>query len=132
MTQVSGKIEDIGSVSKSIKGEDKEIHFIVVGGKKYEMGFYPASYGKNKPSAVGDEVQFDSEYKYGSNKVVYGTFKKAGSGGVALGNQSAPVNDGLRVRIAALHAAAQFADEGVSSEDILAVAKVFEGYLQGE
>lgn len=136
MTTITGIIEDLPHETKSIKGEQKEIHYLVIAGKKYNVGFYPANYGgKKNPASIGDEVTFESEYKFGENKCDYTTLRKTG-GAVAKGAVSnfnaAPVSSGLALRSAALNAASRVPHDLQDANSVIEIAKKFESYLQGE
>jgi len=133
MATVSGKIEDLLQVEKSIKGEMKPIHYIVVNGKKYSVGFYPANYGgKKNPAAIGDEVTFESKYEFGEHKCDYTTLRKTGAAVAQAAVAANPVSDGLRVRMAALEAAVKVPIDLPSSDGYIDLAKKFEVYLKGE
>ena len=132
MTTITGIIEDLPHESKSIKGEQKEIHYIVVAGKKYNVGFYPANYGgKKNPASIGDEVTFQSEYKFGENKCDYTTLQKVGAAVAREVVAAAPAVAGSGLRVAALAAAVQVPHDLQDANSVIAIAKQFEGYLQG-
>lgn len=132
MTTVSGKIEDMLSEEKSTKNGPKTIHYIVVGGKKYAAGLYPANYGgRANPAKIGDDVVFESEFKFGENQLDYTTLKKSGSA-VAQAAVAAAAPTGSTVRIAALQAALKVPHDLPNPGSIIDIAKQFEGYLLGE
>ena len=130
MTTITGKIEDLLTETKKIKGEDTEIHYVVVGGKKYNNGFYPPRYGKNDPAKVGDEVIFESEYKFGENKLDYKTFRRTGAA-AAQAAMPAPAVLDSNIRLHALNAAARNPQVD-NPEEVVGRAQVYEAYLRGE
>lgn len=133
MPTVTGKIEDLLTVSKPIKGEPKDIHYIVVNGKKYSVGFYPANYGgKKNPASIGDEVTFESKFEFGENKCDYTTLRKTGAAVAESVQKSAPVDNSLRIRMAALEAAVRVPIDLPSSDGYIDLAKKFEAYIAGE
>ena len=133
MSTVTGKIEDLISEVKNIKGKDTPIHYLVLNGKKYNVGFYPANYGgKNSPAKIGDEVTFDSEFKFGENKVDYTTLRKTGTAVAEAAVKSVPIDNSLRIRMAALEAAVKVPIDLPSSDGYIDLAKSFEKYIAGE
>lgn len=133
MSTVTGKIEDILQEEKSTKNGPKTIHYIVVGGKKYAAGLYPANYGgKANPAKIGDEVTFASEFKFGENQLDYTTLRKTGAAVAEAAVKSAPVDPGMLVRKIALEAAVRVPIDLPTSEGYIDLAKSFEKYIAGE
>lgn len=136
MTTVSGKIEDLLSEDKKIQGELKTLHYIVVGGKKYNVGFYPANYGGKKfPAAIGDDVTFQSEFKFGENKCDYTTLQKTGAAVAreAVAKAAPPIDAAIVLRRVALECAVRTPIIDLpSAEGFITTAKVYEAYLLGE
>ena len=134
MSTITGVIEDMLQEEKPTKSGPKTIHYIVVGGKKYAAGLYPANYGgKKNPASIGDEVVFESEFKYGENQLDYTTLQKTGAS-VARGAvvAAAPAVSGSGLRAHALAAASRVKHDLPDAESVIEIAKKFESYLLGE
>ena len=133
MTTVNGTIEDLLAEEKKIQGELKTIHYMVINGKKYNVGFYPANYGgKKNPAAIGDEVTFQSEYKFGENKCDYTTLQKSGAAVAKESVGKAPAPKGADIRMAALAAAVRTPIDLPTPDGFISTAKTYEAYLLGE
>lgn len=135
MTTVSGKIEDLLSEEKQTKNGLKTIHYVVVNGKKYAAGLYPANYGgKNNPAAIGDEVTFQAEFQYGENQLDYKTLQKTGASVAAAAVKAAAPseNTAIGIRRVALECAVKSGIDLPSAEGFITTAKAYESYLLGE
>lgn len=88
---MNGILEDIVVLKKvNTKFGEKPIWGIISGGRQYEVGF------KKPTLSIGSEIEFETERKYGSERVVEGSLRPAGT---PFGPSPAPGSTPLKTGI---------------------------------